>query len=88
MQLTSLITIFRALNEAEVTYLVVGGLAVVAHGYEPFDMQAEVGRAVWVDLDKDVSVPILALPALIKMKREAGRPQDLADIAELGRRQQ
>ena len=160
MQLTSLITIFRALNEAEVKYLVVGGLAVVAHGYErmtadldlviglepdnivsglrvlenvgyrmavpvtpeqfadagnreawrrekemlvlklwsdlhqrtpidvfvyePFDMEAECARAVWVNLDEDVAVPILALPALIKMKQEAGRPQDLADIAELG----
>lgn len=33
MKLTSLEAIFRALNDAEVRYLVAGGLAVNAHGY-------------------------------------------------------
>jgi hypothetical protein len=30
-----------------------------------------------------VPLRILALPALAKLKRAAGRPQDLADLAEL-----
>ncbi len=34
MKLASLEIIFRALNEARVRYLVVGGLAVNAHGYQ------------------------------------------------------
>ncbi len=33
MKLTSIESVVRALNEARVPYLVVGGLAVVAHGY-------------------------------------------------------
>ena len=33
MKLSSLESIFRALNEASVRYLVVGGVAVNAHGY-------------------------------------------------------
>ena len=33
MKVASLEAIFRALQEAEARYLVVGGLAVVAHGY-------------------------------------------------------
>ena len=33
MKLASVEVLFSALNEAEVRYLVVGGLAVVAHGY-------------------------------------------------------
>src|ERR1700742_2494656 len=33
MKVTSLEAIFRALNEAKARYLVVGGVAVIAHGY-------------------------------------------------------
>lgn len=33
MELSHLEQIFGALNEAQVRYLVVGGLAVIAHGY-------------------------------------------------------
>lgn len=47
MKATSIDSIARALNEAGVPFVIVGGLAVVAHG--------------------------------------AGRPQDLADVAELRR---
>ena len=159
MQLRSLTKVFSALNQANVQYLVVGGLAVVAHGYmrttedldlviglepdnikrglaalesigyqmgipvtsqqfadplmrekwrktkgmlvlklwseehrrtpidifvyEPFDMRAELNRAVWVELSEEVRVPIVSLSALLAMKRTASRPQDLADIHEL-----
>jgi hypothetical protein len=34
MEVRSIETIVRALNDAKVQYLIVGGLAVVAHGYE------------------------------------------------------
>ncbi len=159
MEIKSLETIFAALNQAGVRYLVVGGLAVVAHGYvrttedvdlviglepenirrglaalvhvgyrmgvpvtaeqfadagmreqwrkekemvvlkmwsdthrrtpidifvyEPFDMDQELGRAAKVALSDELDVPVVSLPALLAMKREAGRPQDLADIDEL-----
>ena len=36
MQRDSIITIVRALNKSGVRYLIVGGLAVVAHGYLRF----------------------------------------------------
>ena len=160
MQLSSAESVFRALNDADVKYLVVGGLAVVAHGYarmtadidlviglepsnivkglqalerigyrmaipvtaeefanprqreawrrdkgmlvlklwsdvhsrtpvdvfvyEPFDLEAEWSTAPRVDLGKDLKVPVVSLKTLLLMKREAGRPQDLADIDALG----
>lgn len=159
MQLRSIETIFRALNDAQVKYLVVGGLAVVAHGYvrttedvdlvislapdnikcclavlesigyrmgvpitaeqfadetqrklwreekgmlvlklwsdshnrtpidvfvyEPFDLDEELEQASKVALSDHLEVPVVSLPTLLRMKREAGRPQDLADIDEL-----
>ena len=36
MQVRSVEAIVKALNRARVKYLIVGGLAVVAHGYEWF----------------------------------------------------
>lgn len=159
MKLTSFEAITRAFNDANVPFLVVGGLAVNAHGYgrltldvdlvvrlkpdvigrafealdglgyrprvpvtaagfadlaqrarwiaekgmtvlnfhsdehretpvdmfvtEPFDFEEEYGTAMIEDLAPGVSVRILRLNALLELKREAGRPQDLADIAEL-----
>ncbi len=159
MELRSLEIIFRALNEAQVRYFVVGGLAVAAHGYtrmtadvdlviglepanilkglealrkagyrmaipatpeqfadarqrerwraekgmlvlklwsaehsrtpidvfvyEPFDVAREWERAPHVHLAGELDVPVVTLETLIAMKREAGRPQDLADIAAL-----
>lgn len=159
MKLASLEAIVRALNEADVPFIVVGGLAVNAHGYgrftwdlnlvirlwpdairnafralaslgyqprvpvtaegfsdpgqrarwitdkrmavlifhsdahretpvdvfvsEPFDFDEEHRRALVEEVAPDVPVRILRLAALLKLKRQAGRPQDLADIAEL-----
>jgi len=34
MRLSRLRCVFGALNDAEVDYLVVGGIAVIAHGYQ------------------------------------------------------
>lgn len=159
MEFAHLEQIFGALQGAEVRYLVVGGMAVIAHGYvrttkdidlvialepenlrralqaltaigyrpkipvaatdfadpkkreewvrekgmvvfqlisdrfrfepldifvtEPFDFASEYDRAVWKQVNSDVSVPIVSVKQLLDMKRAAARPQDIADIAEL-----
>jgi predicted nucleotidyltransferase len=49
MQLRSVQTIFRRLNEAGVRYVVVGGLAVVVHGYQRFTSDVDL----MLDLDED-----------------------------------
>jgi hypothetical protein len=53
--------------------------------YEPLDFAAEFARAPRLEIAPDLSAPFVALDALLKMKRAAGRPQDLVDIAELTR---
>jgi len=159
MTLLSLETIFQALSKADVRYLVVGGLAVNAHGYvrntrdidlviglepeniirglqtmesigyqpavpikpeqfadsslrekwriekgmlvlklwsdthartpvdvfvyEPFDFDSEWQSALRFELAPGLTVPFIRLETLLEMKREAGREQDLADIANL-----
>ncbi len=161
MRLQHVIAVVKALNEAGVRYLIVGGLAVNAHGHvrytndldlviglespnirmgldtlaglgyqpripvtseqfanaslrnewrtqkgmvvlnlwndhcretpvdvfvsEPFDFVAEYSAAKLVQLADSLTAPIIALPALFKMKKEAGRPRDLDDIVELTR---
>jgi hypothetical protein len=161
MKLASVEALARALNEANVPFIVAGGLAVNAHGYprqtwdvdlvirlepgairaafaalgrlgylprvpvtaegfadaaqrarwieekgmrvlnfhsdrhretpidvfvsEPFDFEAEYRRALVEEVAPGVPVRILRLAALLKLKREAGRPQDLADIDALTR---
>jgi hypothetical protein len=161
MELRSIETIVRALNGAQVQYLIVHGLAVNAHGfvratrdvdivlrlepanterglnallqagwqlaipetpaafsdsakrerwrleknmivlklwsdarrrtpidifiYEPFDFAEEYARAVTMEVGPGITAPVVALEALLQMKREAGRPQDLIDIEELNR---
>lgn len=159
MKLASLEAVVRALNEARVPFVAVGGLAVVAHGYgrqtqdldlvvrldpetilavfgalrglgyqprvpvtaeafadpaqrrtwfdekgmrvlnftsdrhretpidifvtEPFDFATEFDAARIELIAPGVSIRILRLETLLQLKQEAGRPQDLADIAEL-----
>jgi predicted nucleotidyltransferase len=94
MKVDDVRTILRALNDANVRYLIVGGLAVVAHGYVrftqdidlvvqlPFVFEEEFERAKrhnWGDLQ----APVLRIETLIVMKQATGRPQDLADAALL-----
>lgn len=50
---------------------------------EPFDFEEEYERALIEEVAPGLPVRILRLEALLKLKREAGRPQDLADVAEL-----
>jgi hypothetical protein len=53
--------------------------------YEPFDFDREYDAAVWVEISPGLRAPIVSLPGLLQMKREAGRPRDLEDINELTR---
>jgi hypothetical protein len=161
MELRSVEAIVRALNAADVQYLIVGGLAVNAHGfvrltrdvdlvlqldpanvsrglnalleigyqmsvpakpedfanpeiredwhrtkgmitlklwsdehqrtpvdifvYEPFDFAKERGAAVALEVCPGLPARVVSLETLLKMKRDAGRPQDLIDIEELRR---
>ncbi len=159
MKLASVEAITRALNEAGVPFIVVGGLAVNAHGYgrvtqdidvvlklepatvraafvalaslgyaprvpvtadgfadptqrarwiaekgmtvlnfhserhretpvdvfvtEPFDFDREYGLALVEELAPSVPLRIVRLETLVRLKEDAARPQDLADVAEL-----
>lgn len=159
MKVASLEAVARALNEAGVQFIVVGGLAVAVHGYprqtwdvdlvirleprtiqaafaalarlgyqprvpvtaagfadpgerarwieekgmtvlnfhsdrhretpvalfvtEPFDFQDEYARALTEEIAPGLPLRILRLAALLRLKRQAGRPQDLADIHAL-----
>ncbi|HUB87962.1 MAG TPA: hypothetical protein VMB22_08730 [Verrucomicrobiae bacterium] len=161
MEIRSVEAIVKALNDAEVKYLIVGGLAVNAHGfvrltrdvdivlrlekrnvvrglnalfqagfrmaipekpeafadpktrerwrreknmitlklwsdkhrqtpvdifvYEPFDFEKELAMASRQEIRPKIFAPVVTLKTLLKMKREAGRPQDLEDIKELKR---
>jgi hypothetical protein len=157
----SIEAVARALNDANVPFIVVGGLAVVAHGYgrstldlelvirlepgairaafgalallgyrpvvpitaesfadaaqrarwiaekgmsvlnfhsdqhretpvdvfvsEPFDFESEHGGAMVEQIAPGVPLRFVRLETLLRLKQQAGRPQDLADVAELRR---
>ncbi len=161
MEVRSVETVVQMLNEANVRYLIVGGLAVNAHGYErhtadidlviglqpenierglkalfsvgyrianpvtaedfadvkkrevwrkekgmvvlklwsdvhrrtpidvfvyePFNFQQEYDAAYWVELSDHLKAPMVRYQTLLEMKRDAGRPQDIADVADLER---
>lgn len=72
MEVWSVEAVLRTLQEAGVRYLLVGGLAVVAHGYER--MTRDLGGLL---------VPVVALDTRLQLKCQAGRPQDLADVEAL-----
>jgi hypothetical protein len=50
---------------------------------EPFDFDQEYELALVEEIAPALPVRILRLETLLKMKDEAGRPQDVADAAEL-----
>jgi len=159
MEVRSIETIVKALNRAKAQYLIVGGVAVVAHGYErftkdlglviglerknilrglrallaigyqmripvtpeqfadpvlreswrreknmvvlqlwsdahrrtpidvfvyePFDFARELGRALRVPIYGKVTAAIVGYKALLKLKKSAGRSQDLLDVEKL-----
>lgn len=90
--------VIRALNEAQVRYVVVGGLAVVLHGYARFTVDLDLAvdlsppeAAKVIDamlaLDLYPTAPIdpegFADAATREVWAAAGRPQDIADIKAL-----
>lgn len=159
MQKHSVEAIIRALNDAEVRYLIVGGLAVIAHGYmrfttdvdllldleqdnvqraiavlqsldyrprlpiaitdfadthkreqwvneknlivfslastqhplteidifaqNPFSFTQAYETAAWKEVVVGLTAPIISLEDLLRLKQQAGRPQDINDIARL-----
>ncbi len=82
MTAKALVRVFRALNDAGVRYLVVGGLAVVAHGYVRFTKD--------LDLVLDFSDEHLK-QAIVGLESLGYRPQvpvALADLASPEARQE
>lgn len=53
---------------------------------EPFPFDQEYARAPVRDFDDELSVRVLTLETLQRLKQEAGRPKDLADLDDLTRR--
>lgn len=53
---------------------------------EPFDFDEEYRRALIKPLYGEIEVRFVSLPALIRMKENAGRPQDRIDIDYLRRK--
>lgn len=53
--------------------------------YEPFDISAECENFFPQELEPGLIAPIVSLPTLLQMKREAARDLDLIDITELTR---
>ena len=60
----------------------VPGLEVDLFVEEPFDFDAAYARAVRVTLDTTTAA-VASLEDLLRLKRAAGRPQDLADVEAL-----
>ncbi len=78
MEKTSVEAIIRSLNQSQVKYLVVGGLAVVAHGYVRFT--ADVDLILSVDRD-NLTRAVTALGALDYSPRAPVKFEDFVDPA-------
>ena len=81
MKRDSVVAIVTALNENEVRYLIVGGLAVVAHGYVRFT--ADVDLLLSVDTD-NLERTVKALKTLRYRPRA---PVDFEDFIDPSKRQ-
>ncbi len=73
--------LLRLLDEHEVEYLLVGGIAVALHGY-PRDFQACAPRAVPQSIG-GTTVPVIGLEDLKANKLASGRNKDLDDLGNL-----
>jgi len=49
----------------------------------PFAFDEEYARALVTPLNGNLSIRFISLPTLIRMKEQAGRPQDRADVEQL-----
>jgi hypothetical protein len=56
---------------------------IVVFVREPFDFPSEWKAAVRFPIAEGITLPVVTLATLLRIKREAGRPQDLLDINEL-----
>jgi hypothetical protein len=54
---------------------------------EPFDFAKEYAAALMLEVCPDSPARVVSLDTLLKMRREAGRQQDLIDVEELQRTQ-
>ena len=76
MKLADVEAILRALNDAEVRYLIVGGLAVVAHGY----VRATVDMDIVLHLERENV--LRAMAALKEIGYRPLVPVEAADFAD------
>jgi hypothetical protein len=76
VQTSSILSVVSALNAAKVRYLIVGGLAVVAHGYVRLTMDLDIVLAMDSD---NVRRAVDALAALGYQPRVPVKAADLAD---------
>jgi len=76
MKLADVEAILRALNDAEVRYLIVGGLAVVAHGYVRYTADVDLV----LDLERDNT--LRAMKALDAIAYRPLAPVDATDFAD------
>ncbi|MFZ3375486.1 MAG: hypothetical protein WA183_08025 [Chthoniobacterales bacterium] len=76
MKLADVETILRALNGADVRYLIVGGLAVVAHGYVRYTADVDIV----LDLERDNA--LRAMKALDAIAYRPLVPVDATDFAD------
>ena len=80
MEAGSVEAIVTALNGNGVRYLVAEGLAVLAHGYVRFTADVDL----IVDLEPvNLRQAMRALDDLLRLKEQAGRPQDRLDVEKL-----
>lgn len=82
MKVDDIRTIFRALNDANVQYLIVGGLAVVAHGYVRFTQDIDLV----IQLERENV--LRAMNALTAIGYRPLIPVDAAQFADERLRQQ
>ena len=71
--------LLNTLVEDEVVFVIVDGCAVAAHGY----VRATKGIDICPDPDPDNLRRLVDALDLHRMKRAAGRPQDLVDVNSL-----
>jgi hypothetical protein len=76
MKLADVEAILRALNDADVRYLIVGGLAVVAHGYVRYTADLDIV----LDLERDNA--LRAMKALDAIAYRPLVPVDATDFAD------
>jgi DNA-binding LacI/PurR family transcriptional regulator len=81
MERRSIETIIGSLNQAGARYLIVGGLAVVAHGFVRFTADIDIV------LDPDPAAMRRAIAALTSLGYRPRAPVPFEDFADAGKRQ-